>query len=72
MFQADSCTEDENKEKYVSLSDRVNDMVETVKHAIVLLQIAKVGNSNYLDKMVLIIINTRFELSYPDINNDYF
>ena len=43
FYKADACTEEESKEKYVSLSDRVNDMVETVKHAIVLLQIAKVS-----------------------------
>ncbi len=36
-------TDDESKEKYLGLSDKVNEMVESVKHAIVLLQIAKVS-----------------------------
>ena len=35
-------TDDESREKYLGLSDKVNEMVESVKHAIVLLQIAKV------------------------------
>ena len=44
MFKAAVCTEEEEEEKsgYRALSGRVTDMVETVKHAIVLLQIAKV------------------------------
>ncbi len=34
--------EESTKQQYSNLTDRVNDMVEAVKHAIVLLQIAKV------------------------------
>jgi hypothetical protein len=36
--------EESTKQQYSNLTDRVNDMVEAVKHAIVLLQIAKVGS----------------------------
>jgi len=39
--KAEACVEEESKAKYNVLTERVNDMVETVKHAIVLLQIAK-------------------------------
>ena len=41
-------TEENTKQQYTNLTDRVNDMVEAVKHAIVLLQIAKVEDpKNY-------------------------
>jgi hypothetical protein len=42
IAQVSLAGEESTKQQYSNLTDRVNDMVEAVKHAIVLLQIAKV------------------------------
>ena len=39
----EGCDDVEDREKYHSLSEKATDVIENVKHAIVLLKIAKVG-----------------------------
>jgi len=57
--KAEQCVEEESKAKYNVLTERVNDMVETVKHAIVLLQIAKNASCPQEGEENIIIESTR-------------
>lgn len=52
--KAEIASEEEKREKYVALSDKVNDMVESVKHAIVLLQIAKNASCPQTEESILV------------------